>query len=334
MLTVRYPGRVCLLGEHCDWAGGASVAAPLGMGIRIDAEPGHGDVRMSTTLGDAHLDQRWPLAGIVDPTGGPLRFVGAAVHALAARGISAPPTRLWVQSDLPAGRGFSSSAAFCLATLDALARTSGHTLPAEELAELAFHVENQLLGVACGRLDPLACVAGTPVFLQWRKGRAPLRRLILRGEVVLLVAAMGAPRDTPAILAALARHHSGDIRAPDQAEGVHAVRVALAAFGTAAERGAHALETHDLAALGQAMNACQTAYVDHLARFLPELAAPKTAALCRSLLAEGALGAKFSGAGGEGSVVALFRDRLTASAALDSVRAAGLGAWLTVLGRP
>jgi galactokinase len=38
-LVVQYSGRVCLLGEHCDWAGGASltVPAPLSVVVAVDA---------------------------------------------------------------------------------------------------------------------------------------------------------------------------------------------------------------------------------------------------------------------------------------------------------
>ena len=38
-MTVRvtYPGRIALLGEHCDWAGGASLVVPLAMGDDIEA---------------------------------------------------------------------------------------------------------------------------------------------------------------------------------------------------------------------------------------------------------------------------------------------------------
>ena len=56
--------------------------------------------------------------------------------------------QLTVEADLPAGRGLSSSAAFCVAVLDALVRHAGCRLEGRELAALATHVERDLLGVA------------------------------------------------------------------------------------------------------------------------------------------------------------------------------------------
>lgn len=61
----------------------------------------------------------------MDPNGGPLRFVPAAAAALRARQMAIPAVQLTVEADLPAGRGLSSSAAFCVAVLDALTRHAG-----------------------------------------------------------------------------------------------------------------------------------------------------------------------------------------------------------------
>ena len=85
-----------------------------------------------------------------------------------------------------------------------------------------------------------------------------------------------------------------------------AVRVALDVFAACAERGARALETGDSDDLGDAMNQAQRAYNDELAATLDELRAPLLRATCAELTEKGALGAKFSGAGGDGSVIALY----------------------------
>jgi mevalonate kinase len=328
-LMVRYPGRACLLGEHCDWAGGASLAVPLPLGLVITAEEGGQDLRATSALEGQLLEGRWPLEGRVDRGGGPLRYAGAAASLLHERGLRLPPTHLWIRADLPAGRGFSSSAACSLALIDALARRAGEALDAAELAELAYILEHDLLGVDCGRLDPLCCAAAAPVFLRWSEGRAPLRRVLPAGRAWLLAVALPQPRNTPLILSELQAHWGG---AAPAGPAVDAVRGAIQAFGVLAEAGALALERGDHAALGAAMDAAQTAY-EEMAQWLGALEAPQMSGLCRALREGGALGAKFSGAGGEGSVIALY-DRAEQAMEAEAALAPACTALLVELGSP
>jgi galactokinase len=311
-IAVRYPGRACLLGEHCDWAGGASLAVPLAEGVRVVAEPAARDLRVRSALEGRLLEGRWPVEGAVERDGGTLRFVPAAAAALHANGIHPPPSLLWVDSDLLPGRGFSSSAAFCLAVLDALARHAGVALEPTRLAALATHVERDLLGVPCGRLDPLACVAGAPVLLRWGPdGDAPLERVRPGAPLHLVIGAFAAHRDTPAILRALHEHFHADLREPRDREAVTAVRAAIATFGSATESGAAALQAGDLGRLGQEMDRCQEAY-EAAEAVVPQLSAPGLRRAVAGLRSHGALGAKFSGAGGDGSVIALYESQADA----------------------
>ena len=311
--SVRYSGRICLIGEHCDWYGGASLAAPLPMGITAVAVPQDAGLSVTTTLDGVRYEARFA-RHTVDPDGGPLRFIPAAAAVLGVHGVVVPPVHLTLSADLPTGRGFSSSAALCLAVLDALARAAGAVLSDEDLAELAFVVEHDRLGIACGRLDQLACVAGVPVFLRWSDGRAPLQRIHPGADFFFIAAAFSAPRDTPGILAAL---H----------QPLPAVDAALRTFAQRAEDGAAALSAGDAVALGAAMSSAQAAYETLLEPALPALSAPRLRQTCAHLRGLGALGAKFSGAGGEGSVIALFADEASARAAVMDLRAQGLSAW-------
>lgn len=333
-VSVRYPGRACLLGEHCDWAGGASLTVPLDQGIRVSAVAAAGGLAVRATLEGQVLEGHWDLQPSVDPAGGPLRFVPAAALALRARGIEPPPVQLTVMSDLPPGRGLSSSAAFCLAVLDALARHAGCRLEGGVLAALATEVERDLLGVACGPLDPLACVAAAPVLLRWGAGAAvAIERIDPVRSLHLVVGSFAAPRDTPAILRTLQNHaHSAEAHrlAP---QAVAAVREALATFAEAAELGATALRSGESAALGLAMDRCQHAY-ERMAAQVPALHAPMLAQAVAGLRQRGALGAKFSGAGGDGSVIALYRERPGALQAQAWLRGqAGVNAWICPIHR-
>lgn len=331
-IAVRYPGRACLLGEHCDWAGGASLAVPMAEGVRVVAEPATRDLRVRSALEGRLVEGRWPVEGGVDRAGGALRFVPAAAAALRAQGIHPPPALLWVDADLLPGRGFSSSAAFCLGVLDALARHAGVSLAPSRLADLATHVERDLLGVPCGPLDPLACVAGAPVLLRWgAAGGARIRRIRPGAPAHLVIGAFAAPRDTPAILRALQDHFHADLRGPADREAVAAVRAAITTFASATEAGAAALEAGDLSALGAELDRCQEAY-EVAEAAVPCLAAPALRRAVVGLRHRGALGAKFSGAGGDGSVIALYESAGDAGAARDWLGAQpGVQAWTRTL---
>jgi len=278
------------------------------------------------------LEGTWPISQPSIDTG-PLRFVPAAIQALERIGVQVVPVELWVESNLPAGRGFSSSAAFSLGILDAIARISGHVKEASELVELAFEVEHDILGIGCGRLDPAACAAGQPLFLRWSPNEAGsismhAHRVAPLKPYHFVVGAFERPRDTARILATLNSHHRGPLH---DADG-DAVREAISEFGSAAEAGAHAMQTGDTAALGDAMNHAQSVYEANLASRFSSTQAPRLVQTCRQLRSQGAIGAKFSGAGGDGSFLALFGSENEARAAAIQMEEHSLQVWYTEVG--
>lgn len=331
---IRYPGRALILGDHCDWAGGCSLTIPIPLGIELTAEPGTSSIRIHSELDGELLEGTWELEN-PKPNRGPLRFVPAAIETLKEAGIELRPADLWVRSDLPSGRGFSSSAAFSLAILDGLTRLAARPLPTKKLVELAFRLESHHLGVSCGRLDQAACAAAQPLFTRWTlqpgaEMAMAARRITPLQEMHFVIGAFPAPRDTPAILAALSRHHRSHL--PDF-DG-DAVREALSIFSSSAEAGAYAMTNGLHTALGAAMNQCQLIYEQALASRIKALEAPALSRTCVALLKAGALGAKFSGAGGDGSVVALFEDENTARSAAINLDESGLQAWYCPVGAP
>jgi len=333
-IHIRYPGRALVLGDHCDWAGGCSLTIPLPLGIELTAEPSTSSVSVHSELDGEVIEGTWAHSD-PKPDRGPLRFVPAAIRTLQAAGIHPKPVDLWVKSDLPAGRGFSSSAAFSLAILDGLSRTASKPLETAQLVELAYTLENQQLGVPCGRLDQAACAAAQPLFTRWSiqpSGEMQMtpRRIAPLKVMHFVIGAFSSPRDTPTILSTLRHHHQSQI--PD-VDG-DAVREALAVFSSSAEAGTHAMINGHAAELGQAMNRCQRTYEDALSSRFPVLAAPKLRNTCADLLSVGALGAKFSGAGGDGSVLALFPDENTARAGAILLEEWGLQAWYSPAGAP
>jgi len=304
------------------------------MGIEVRAEPARDGVLVRSEMDGEFLEAHFPLDAPI-PSHGPLRFVAAAMAQLNDSGVAIHPAELWVASDLPSGRGLSSSAAFSLGILDALSRLSGHQLAAKDLVEHAHQVEHRHLKIPCGRLDPAACAAAQPLILRWtrdteRSVRMATTRVAPLGTLHLIVGVMNAPRDTEKILSCLNHHHSAPI---GDADG-DAVREAIFEFGSAAERGAHALRNGHTTTLGEAMNDVQKVYESNLSQRFKPLHAPRLTRVVNDLRSRGALGAKFSGAGGDGSVVALFSDENAARSNAIWLESQGLSSWYAPVAHP
>lgn len=299
--THHAPGRICLLGEHCDWAGGAALTVPLDRAVHVRAS------RAAVFSARSMLEGRAFATGETPPPGAlPLPHVEAVRAEVEARLGSAALAALEISTDLPAGRGFSSSAALCVATARALLSAAGATLDADAIAGIAYAAERGRLGVNCGRMDPLACAHGVPIFLEFAGD--DVRVEPLAASLWLAVGSAPAPRDTPRILAELGRLHAGEVplRDPSAVAAVGAVRGAIEGFAAQARMARDALRAGDLRVVGGAMDVAQDIYEEDLMPAVPALHAPRVVRAVRALRAAGALGAKFTGAGGEGAVVGLY----------------------------
>ena len=304
---VSSPGRLGLLGEHCDWAGGVSLVVPLDLRIKARFEPKDGapvlQVQSTHRPTRRHLDATYsaPLnPGRFRNTNDPLRYVAATWTVLRHAGVPVAGGTLSLESTLPMGRGFSSSAALCVAAARAL---SQELVDADfrQIADWATTAERDLVGIACGALDPLACAADAPLFIEWENEGGSPRKLTAGEPLHVVAGAFSRPRDAPGILRTLQALNAGDASSPD----CSAVQTAIRTWAELARDGMRALEDGRAADLGGAMNAAQRVYETHLHDRLPALRAPGLVRVCAAVRDAGALGAKFSGAGGDGSVVAL-----------------------------
>ena len=93
---------------------------------------------------------------------------------LAAAGLQLPGASLAVASAVPAGAGLSSSAALTLATARALGLLAGRKLSPNDLAEVAWRAEHDEVGVRCGRMDQTIgalAVPGTALLIETGGGQ-------------------------------------------------------------------------------------------------------------------------------------------------------------------
>ena len=154
------PGRVNLIGEHTDYNDGLVLPFAIDARARVAIAPaGHGELRMVSAQqpGDPvayELGDETP--GRVPGWAG---YLAGAAWALADRGCpldSLDGVDLALDSAVPIGAGLSSSAALECAGALALATLAGYDLEPAVLARIAQHDENDYVGVPCGLMDQMA----------------------------------------------------------------------------------------------------------------------------------------------------------------------------------
>jgi len=150
------PGRVNLIGEFTDLAGGVALPVALDLGITLVAEPAP-----TIELRSRELDERVSLAA--DGSGyatGFGRYVSGVASELALLGR--PPVGLHgeLRSTLPVGAGLSSSAALEIVVGIALCGVADFDVEPVELALAAQRAVHRAVGVPSGILDEAACLFG------------------------------------------------------------------------------------------------------------------------------------------------------------------------------
>jgi len=236
--------------------------------------------------------------------------VGAALAAILA-GLDAAdlPLALEVETELPAGAGLGSSAALAVAIVRAVAAVLGRSLDADEVAAVANRAERQFHSNPSGVDVALASHGGIGLF---RRGVG--LELLDVAPLTVAIGLSGEPRSTATMVG----------RVTEALRRDPAAAARLAGLGAASLRGAEALQRGDLAALGGLMSAAHA-----------ELAALGVSSaglddLVRLAGQAGALGAKLTGAGGGGAVLALAPGG--EAAVVDRWRAAGYRALIARLG--
>ncbi|MFP5250166.1 MAG: galactokinase, partial [Acidobacteriota bacterium] len=152
------PGRVNLIGEHTDYAGGFVMPAAIDFGTIAAISP-RSDGRIEVWSENFSEGVRYAAGDFPETrkqhwSDYPL----GVVWALRQAGIDVPPFSLTLFGDVPLGAGLSSSASIEVATALAALSLTGTTLGRGELAKLCQKAENAYVGSSCGIMDQfIAC---------------------------------------------------------------------------------------------------------------------------------------------------------------------------------
>ncbi len=290
--------KVILCGEHSVVYGRPAIALPL-PALRVRARivatsrpfiihaP---DVNEIIAAGDLSGETHNPLARIAQLT-------------LAHLKQAPPQAEISITSDIPVGANLGSGAAVSIAVARAIAAFFDFELSAREVSALAHEVEKIHHGTPSG-IDDTVVAYEQPVWFV--KGSAP-RMLNVRDMLPLVIGDTGACTPT--------RIPVGDVRAlwehdPKRMEELFNAIASLVCIAR------EALEKGEMAMLGHAMN------VNHVLLQQIGVSCEALDVLCNAAREAGALGAKMSGGGRGGNMIALARDAQQA----DEIRAALLHA--------
>ncbi len=305
-IGVRAPGRVNLIGEHTDYAGGLVLPIAINLEIRLDVEPADG---ISLTSAGELVE----LAG--DGTGDPDgwgRYVAGVAQELAALGRPPVGMNAAVEATLPQGAGLGSSGAFSVGVAVALCAVAEVELEPLELALACQRAEQRAVGVPSGILDQAASLlgrAGSALLLDC--GSLEHRWVPLPDDVAILVLDSG-ERHAHEGSGYADRRRELEAGDPRRVRHVETENERVRAMVAALERG-------DVAALGPLFAASQASLRDDY-----EVSTPTLDALVGAALEAGALAARMTGGGFGGCIVALTEP----SRAQDVLMRTGVEGWV------
>lgn len=162
-MTVRYaaPGRINLIGEHTDYNLGFALPIALPQRTAVTFTPDDRD-EIAVASDRVEGTARIPLATMPGDVTGWAAYVAGVVWALRRAGHPVPGGAMAITSEVEMGSGLSSSAALECAVLGAIALAAGLHIEPLERARLAQRAENDYVGAPTGLLDQLASLFGAP----------------------------------------------------------------------------------------------------------------------------------------------------------------------------
>lgn len=305
------PGKVILFGEHAVVYNRPAIAAPV-TDVRATAtispgEPGSGIWILAADLPSPDGEPGGHRYCLYDaPTDDPLRAsVELALDAF-RHGKPARDLLITITSTIPIARGMGSGAAVATAVVRAIGRHFGDDPQPEKISPLVYEVEKLHHGTPSG-IDNTVVAYAQPVFFVRGSG---LTRLSVGAPLNLVIGDTGVVSSTREVVGEVRRRWSADA---ERYEGL------FDQIGAVARLAKSVIERGDPDAVGRLMDE------NHELLMTLGVSSPELDKLVEAARKAGALGAKMSGAGWGGNMLALVEaERMpTIAGALQAAGAVG-----------
>lgn len=305
MTTSSAPAKVYLFGEHAVVYGEPAVPCAIERRASVTVER-RDDGRIQVRANDLALDGftvTWggrsgdrPDIDVPEPlVEAAMGYLdGAIEQALDAVGGADVGFDVTVESEIPLGAGLGSSAAVVVATIDAATRELGTELDPEAIAERAYRVESEVQDGQASRADTFCSAMGGAVRVQGED----CRRLNDPPSLPFVIGYDGNAGDTGELVAGVRELRNEYNFATDT----------VGAIGDIVRTGESELEAGDTEAIGRLMD------FNHGLLSALGVSSRSLDAMVWAAREAGADGAKLTGAGGGGCIVALDRSEQTRTA--------------------
>jgi len=296
MVTSSAPGKVYLFGEHAVVYGEPAVPCAIERRARVTVE-GRDDDRVRVRADDLSLDGfAVEYDGDLDDSVPAVDVSEALVEAAIgyidesirqARDAAADPEAgfdVRIESDIPLGAGLGSSAAVTVAAIDAATRELGVELEPRDLADRAFRVEHAVQDGQASRADTFCSAMGGAVRVEGDDCRT-----LSAPDLPFVVGFDGGAGDTAGLVS----------RVRGLRDSYEFAAETVGTIGDVVRTGERALSDGNTDELGGLMN------FNHGLLSALGVSSRSLDAMVWAARDAGALGAKLTGAGGGGCIVAL-----------------------------
>lgn len=313
-IEIFVPGRLCLFGEHSDWAGGHrrqnpeiekgyTIVVPTNQGtyarVREIEEP---IIRFKSAITkeifEAELNPSLLLkiaeaGGLFSYVAGVAYEIISSYHHCTKKGIEINNYK----TDLPIKKGVSSSASVCVLTAKAFDKIYDLHLTDKRIMELAYLGETTTPS-RCGKMDQ-ACAYNKPVLMAFDGDKIKVEELNLTKEIHLLIIDLKKGKNTIKILADLNKGFPWPNNALEASKHQYLGGINKGIVKNVKKT----LEEGDASKLGVLMNLAQDFFDDYLKPSSPEeLEAPVLhSVLSMEEIKSFVYGGKGVGSGGDGT---------------------------------
>jgi mevalonate kinase len=302
MTTASAPGKIILFGEHAVVYNRPALAVPLSQ-VHAQAEVNPSSHAIPGTWIDAPgISLHSPLIDL--PVGNAL---GSVINnVFNSLGIpKSPNIEIHITSNIPVASGLGSGAAVSVAIIRAISTYFGHPLTDQQVNELCYLTEKIHHGTPSG-IDNTVITYARPVYFV--KGQT-IETFLVGAPFTLVIGDTG--------IAAPTKESVNDLRRLWQAEPGHWEQV-FDQVGEIVQQARQAIEGQGWRALGPLMNA------NHTLLQQMSVSSPELDRLVLAARSAGALGAKLSGGGRGGNMIALAdQDPVSAANIATALRSAG-----------
>ena len=321
-MKIFVPGRICLFGEHSDWAGGyrrinadiekgCALIVGTNQGLYAQVKPHPDKLILKASFEDGRKKGPFELPMDRDVLleeamkGGFMSYAAGVAYQIIThyrvRGLEIDN----YHTDLPIQKGLSSSAAICVMVARAFNRIYDLKMTVRGEMEYAYLGEITTPS-RCGRLDQGCAYGNRPVKMVFDGDRLDVEELNVPQTLHYVIVDLKAFKDTVEILAKLNRSYpfaEDDVQKKVQ-EYLGPINADIN------QRASDVIREGDASALGQLMNEAQAKFDEHLQ---PACPSQLTAPVLHKLLAyepiqEYVLGGKGVGSQGDGTAQFLVKD--------------------------